>query len=177
MIHRVLCALVSLITAWTVRPKPLLGRVALVTGASRGIGKGIALGLAEQGATVIVTGRSCGGVTTDKDVGGTLEDVVDEIYRLGGQGHAIKCDHRNDADVAATFAAITADHGRLDILVNNAFAVPTRPDGQGMWVYMYVPFTRLDGALYGPYPQHLSQTTRTSCSATFGSNPAGFGTR
>jgi len=113
-----------------VHGKALLGRVALVTGASRGIGKGIALGLAEQGCTVIVTGRSCGGTTTDKDVGGTLENVVDEIRQLGGVGHALRCDHRNDTDVAAVFDTIAADHGRLDILVNNAFTVPTRPDGQ-----------------------------------------------
>jgi len=113
-----------------VHGKALLGRVALVTGASRGIGKGIALGLAEQGCTVIVTGRSSGGTTTDKDVGGTLENVVDEIRQLGGVGHALRCDHRNDTDVAAVFDTIAADHGRLDILVNNAFTVPTRPDGQ-----------------------------------------------
>lgn len=83
--------------------QPLAGRIALVTGASRGIGRGIAIALAAAGATVVATGRSV----------------------EGGDGiTAIRCDHRDDAAVAAVFDRVSAEHGRLDILVNNATAVP-----------------------------------------------------
>ena len=109
----------------------LRGRVALVTGASRGIGRGIALGLAEQGATIYVTGRSLETETsTEKALGGTLSSLVEEINALGGQGRAIQCDHSVDAQVAAAFEQVARDCGGLDLLVNNAFQAPSRPDGQ-----------------------------------------------
>mmetsp|Transcript_35614 Transcript_35614/g.33772 ORF Transcript_35614/g.33772 Transcript_35614/m.33772 type:complete len:383 (-) Transcript_35614:124-1272(-) len=107
----------------------LKGRVALVTGASRGIGRGIALGLAEQGCTVYITGRSVGGSSTDTKVGGTLEEVVSTISTYGGKGIAVACDHAIDTDVQKVYAQIEEDHGRLDILVNNAFQVPVPPNG------------------------------------------------
>jgi dehydrogenase/reductase SDR family member 1 len=108
----------------------LRGRVALVTGASRGIGKGIALALAERGATIYVTGRSTNGRSTDDKVGGTLDEVVCAIERLGGRGTALKCDHTRDDQVKAVFDRIDEECGKLDILVNNAFQVPVRPDGK-----------------------------------------------
>lgn len=103
----------------------LRGKVALVTGASRGIGRGIALGLAEQGAHVYVSGRSLT-KPTEPELGGTLESLVAEMHALGGSGTAIACDHRDDVQVEAVLAAIDEGHGRLDVLVNNAFAVPKR---------------------------------------------------
>ena len=109
--------------------KSLYGRVALVTGASRGIGKGIAIELAEAGATVYITGRSRGGNSTDPIFGGTLEETLDEITQFGGKAIAISCDHSKDEDVENVFKKIEADVGRLDILVNNAFQTPRRPDG------------------------------------------------
>ncbi len=92
--------------------------VALVTGASRGAGKGIALALGATGATVYVTGRS----QRDGDAAlpGTIHMTAAEIDRLGGRGIALACDHGDDAQVAAVFERIRAEQGRLDILVNNA---------------------------------------------------------
>jgi NAD(P)-dependent dehydrogenase (short-subunit alcohol dehydrogenase family) len=103
--------------------------VACVTGATRGIGKGIAIGLAEAGATVYITGRSSGDYITESDLGGTLENVVSEIEKVGGKGIAIKCDHKNDHEVLSVFEKIQNDHGKLDILVNNVFQTPSNPKG------------------------------------------------
>ncbi len=104
---------------------PLAGKVALVTGASRGIGKGIALVLAEQGATVYVTGRTVreGDYYLPGTVGGTAAECDARGRDSGGRGVAVACDHGDDAAVAALFERITAEQGRLDILVNNAFTL------------------------------------------------------
>lgn len=100
-------------------------RVALVTGASRGVGKGVALALGEAGATVYVTGRTRRG--NAPAIGGTIDDTADEITARGGRGIALACDHADDAAVAEVFAQIARVSGRLDILVNNAFAIPDGP--------------------------------------------------
>jgi dehydrogenase/reductase SDR family protein 1 len=110
------------------------GTVAVVTGASRGLGKGIALGLGEAGATVYVTGRS-----TRAEPGalpGTIDETADELTRLGGRGLAARCDHRNDSEVQELFARVLREEGRLDLLVNNAFASPDQRvlwSGQRFW--------------------------------------------
>lgn len=103
----------------------LKGAVTMVTGASRGIGKGCALELGTSGATVYVTGRTLrpGG----SDLPGSLEETADAINRLGGHGGhgvAVRCDHANDAEVEALFAQVERESGRIDVLVNNAFRVP-----------------------------------------------------
>jgi NAD(P)-dependent dehydrogenase (short-subunit alcohol dehydrogenase family) len=100
----------------------LRNRVALVTGASRGGGKGIALVLGEEGATVYVTGRSVRGQPTTLGRPGTIDDTVEQVTARGGTGVAIRCDHTDDAQVQAVFQRIASDHGRLDILVNNAWS-------------------------------------------------------
>jgi NAD(P)-dependent dehydrogenase (short-subunit alcohol dehydrogenase family) len=104
----------------------LAGKVALVTGASRGIGKGIALALAAEGATVWITGRTVneGDYYLPGTVGETARLCDERGLASGGKGIAVACDHADDAAVAALFARITAESGRLDILVNNAFALP-----------------------------------------------------
>ena len=99
----------------------LNGQVALVTGASRGVGKGVALGLGEAGATVYVTGRTVDDGQGVGNLPGTIHQTVDEVNRLGGHGVAIACDHRDDEQVKAVLARIEAAHGRLDILVNNVW--------------------------------------------------------
>lgn len=108
----------------------LTGKVAVVTGASRGIGKGIALALGAEGATVYVTGRT---VTPGSyPLPGIVGETASEVTRRGGKGIAVAVDHANDDQVAALFAQLRRDEGRLDILVNNAFALPedlTEPKG------------------------------------------------
>jgi NAD(P)-dependent dehydrogenase (short-subunit alcohol dehydrogenase family) len=102
--------------------KPLHDCVALVTGASRGGGKGIALVLGEQGAKVYVTGRSVRGEPTTLGRPGTIDDTVEEVTARGGTGFAIRCDHTDDAQVEAVFDRIETEQGRLDLLVNNAWS-------------------------------------------------------
>ena len=101
---------------------PLAGKVALVTGASRGIGKGIALVLAEQGATVYVTGRTVkeGDYYLPGTVGSTAAACDERGKDSGGSGIAVACDHGDDEQVAALFEQIEREQGRLDILVNSA---------------------------------------------------------
>jgi dehydrogenase/reductase SDR family protein 1 len=111
------------------QPRPLAGQVAVVTGASRGVGKGIALGLGEAGATVYVTGRS----RSPGRLPGTIDATADEVTRAGGRGIAVPCDHADDADVARLFEHVLADAGRVDILVNNAFCVPDGDLFQPFW--------------------------------------------
>jgi NAD(P)-dependent dehydrogenase (short-subunit alcohol dehydrogenase family) len=98
----------------------LRGRVAVVTGASRGIGKGIALALGEAGATVYVTGRSEAGRTTES-LPGTVGETAAAVTERGGLGIPVRCDHRVDAEVEALFAGVTQEQGRLDLLVNNVW--------------------------------------------------------
>lgn len=100
----------------------LNGKVAVVTGASRGIGKGTALALAEQGATVYVTGRTV--TQGSHPLPGTVHETAAAVTARGGRGIAIAVDHANDEQVAALFAQVKQDQGRLDILVNNAIAIP-----------------------------------------------------
>jgi len=99
----------------------LSGKVAVITGASRGIGKGIALALAANGATVYVTGRT---VTPGSHaMPGTVGETAAECDRRGGKGIAVQVDHACDEQVAALFDQVRREQGRLDILVNNAFAL------------------------------------------------------
>ena len=98
---------------------PLAGSVAIVTGASRGIGKGCAIELAVAGATVYVTARTLHGAESART--GSLEATVAEITDLGGHAVAVRCDHADDDAVDALFAQVHDEQGRLDVLVNNAF--------------------------------------------------------
>jgi dehydrogenase/reductase SDR family protein 1 len=94
--------------------------IAIVTGASRGVGKGIALGLGEAGATVYVTGRS-----VDRGaLPGTIGETAEQVTALGGKGIAVRCDHAVDDEVKALIARVESEAGGIDVLVNNAFAIP-----------------------------------------------------
>ena len=99
----------------------LTGRVALVTGASRGVGRGIALGLGEAGATVYVTGRTVEEGTSASRLPGTVHATAEEVTALGGRGVAVPCDAGDDDQLAALVQRITDESGRLDVLVNSAW--------------------------------------------------------
>lgn len=96
-------------------------RIVVVTGASRGAGKGIALALGGLGATVYVTGRTVN--EGDAALPGTVSATAEEINRRGGKGIAVICDHGDDEQVKALFERVASEQGRLDILVNNALVV------------------------------------------------------
>jgi NAD(P)-dependent dehydrogenase (short-subunit alcohol dehydrogenase family) len=108
------------------------GKVAIVTGGSRGIGKGCALELAAAGAVVYVTGRT---VEEGKaPLPGTIGATAAEIAEAGGEGIAVACDHRDDAAVKALFDRVRSERGRLDVLVNNAFLIPPElTSGRKFW--------------------------------------------
>jgi NAD(P)-dependent dehydrogenase (short-subunit alcohol dehydrogenase family) len=138
---------------------PLRGRVAVVTGASRGAGRGIALELGAAGATVYVTGRSTRAAPADtyasilresgmQAVPGSIDDTADEVTRLGGTGIAVLCDHTREDEVRALFDRVEAENGGLDLLVNNAwggheafskaaFGAPFWEQDLGQWEAMF----------------------------------------
>ncbi len=120
--------------------KPLKGRVAVVTGASRGAGRGIALELGAAGATVYVTGRSTRAQPAEsygrilalselEALPGSIDETADELTRMGGHGIAVRCDHTQEDDVASLFARVQREQGRLDLLVNNAWGGHETFDG------------------------------------------------
>jgi NAD(P)-dependent dehydrogenase (short-subunit alcohol dehydrogenase family) len=98
---------------------PLAGRVALVSGATRGGGRGIAVALGEAGATVYATGRTTRGHRSEIDRPETIEETAELVTEAGGEGIAVAVDHLDPAQVAALVERIDSDHGRLDVLVND----------------------------------------------------------
>src|SRR3546814_11177195 len=97
----------------------LAGKVALVAGATRGAGRGIAVELGAAGATVYVTGRTTRSRRSDYDRPETIEETAALVTENGGEGVAIRVDHLVPHKVEALVARIRTDHGRLDILVND----------------------------------------------------------
>lgn len=97
-------------------------RVIVVTGASRGAGRGIATALGATGATVYVTGRTL--EEGQAELPGTLPATAAAIDAAGGRGIAVACDHGDDAQVRSLFERVRDEQGRLDILVNNATCLP-----------------------------------------------------
>jgi dehydrogenase/reductase SDR family member 1 len=116
----------------------LRGKVAIVTGASRGIGRGIANALGEAGATAYVTGRGSG----PADQPGTVERTAAEVERRGGKGIAVQCNHGDVAQIAALFDRVLREQGRLDLLVNNAFSIG---DSYGK---LFQPFWKLNQSVW-----------------------------
>jgi dehydrogenase/reductase SDR family member 1 len=106
----------------------LAGKIAVVTGSSRGIGRGTAIALGEQGAMVYVTGRSSGSGEL------SIERTAALVDEAGGRGVAVQTDHGDDAQIEALFDRVRADEGKLDILVNNVYKIPDPPAwGGGFW--------------------------------------------
>lgn len=119
---------------------PLRDCVAIVTGASRGAGRGIAHELGAAGACVYVTGRSTRAepagsygqlmsLSSLDRLPGNIDDTAEEVTRAGGRGIAVRCDHTREEDVAALFARVQREQGRLDLLVNNAWGGHESFDG------------------------------------------------
>src|SRR5918997_4833494 len=98
--------------------RPLEGRVALVAGATRGAGRGIAVSLGEAGATVYCTGRSTRERRSEYDRPETIEETAELVTAAGGEGIAIAADHLLPGEVGAVVERVDAERGRLDVLVN-----------------------------------------------------------
>jgi NAD(P)-dependent dehydrogenase (short-subunit alcohol dehydrogenase family) len=118
--------------------KTLTDKIALVTGASRGLGKAVALELAQAGVHVICTARSTRGHSTQSELPTTtIDDTVDAIHETSGSAEAIRCDHTDTASVKALVEYIAKQHGKLDILVNNAWGGHDPHDesesGENVW--------------------------------------------
>ncbi|MGB5634196.1 MAG: SDR family NAD(P)-dependent oxidoreductase [Waterburya sp.] len=100
----------------------LEGKVALVTGATRGVGKGIAIGLGESGATVYITGRSLEPSDSANKLSGSLKETQVAIEEAGGKCIPIQVDHSDDEQIGILFERIEKEQGKLDLLVNNVFS-------------------------------------------------------
>lgn len=131
--------------------RPLAGKICLVAGASRGLGRGIARALGEAGATVVVTGRSSeAGPRTDQRAE-TFEDTAREVEAAGGKGHPYRCDHVNEREVDALVSWCLRRFGRLDCVVdavwggNEGYDGERYPDGSAFGA----PFWRRPAARLG----------------------------
>jgi dehydrogenase/reductase SDR family protein 1 len=110
----------------------LKGKVAVVTGASKGIGKGVAEGLGEAGCTVYLTGRSTSSESPPRPL--TIEATAASVDAYGGTAIPVAVDHNNDEEVRALFERVEKEQGRLDILVNNVYQIPNPPAmDKGFW--------------------------------------------
>ncbi|MBT7722773.1 MAG: SDR family NAD(P)-dependent oxidoreductase [Gammaproteobacteria bacterium] len=110
----------------------LKGKVAVVTGASKGIGKGVAEGLGEAGCTVYLTGRSTSSESPPALL--TVEATAASVEAYGGTAIPVVLDHNNDEEVRALFERVEKEQGRLDILVNNVYQIPSPPAmDKGFW--------------------------------------------
>lgn len=137
----------------------LTGKIALVTGASRGLGKAVALDLAQAGAYVICTARSTRGHSTQSELPATtIDDTVDAIREAGGKAEAIPCDHTDIVAVKALVDHIGKQHGKLDILVNNAWGGHDPHDesvrGEEVWEEPLDQFRHM--LLAGPYSDYIT---------------------
>jgi dehydrogenase/reductase SDR family protein 1 len=131
----------------------LSGKIAVVTGGSRGVGKGIALGLGEAGATVYITGRTSHEGSDIEKLGGTVFSTAEEVTGAGGKGIGLVCDHRDDCQVEKVFQRVLEDNGQLDILVNNAWGGYEQMEHEGEFTWLKPfwsqPFWRWDAMFDG----------------------------
>lgn len=118
---------------WSPDRNALLDRVAVVAGATRGAGRGIAAALGEAGATVICTGRTTRSQRSEYDRPETIEETAELVTRLGGAGIAVPVDHLESEQVARLAARIRKDYGRIDLLVNDIWGGETLKGGPSEW--------------------------------------------
>jgi NAD(P)-dependent dehydrogenase (short-subunit alcohol dehydrogenase family) len=114
-------------------PKPLAGRIALVAGATRGAGRGIAVQLGAAGATVYVTGRSTAAQRSEMDRPETIEETAALVDKAGGRGIAVRVDHEMPDEVRALVARIEKEQGALDILVNDIWGATKMEWNTPVW--------------------------------------------
>jgi NAD(P)-dependent dehydrogenase (short-subunit alcohol dehydrogenase family) len=121
--------------AWTPDPDALRGRVAVVAGATRGAGRGIATALGEAGATVVCTGRSSRtkSLRSDYDRPETIEETAELVTALGGTGVAVPVDHLDGDQVRALAERVGNDHGHIDVLVNDIWGAEVLKGGPADW--------------------------------------------
>jgi NAD(P)-dependent dehydrogenase (short-subunit alcohol dehydrogenase family) len=112
---------------------PLAGKVALVAGATRGAGRGIAIELGAAGATVYVTGRTTATARSEMDRPETIEETAALVDAAGGRGRAIACDHLVPEQVAAVVERIRSEEGALHVLVNDVFGATTIEWAKTVW--------------------------------------------
>ena len=118
---------------WAPDPNALRGRVAVVSGATRGAGRGIAAALGEAGATVVCTGRSTRSVRSEYNRPETIEETAELVTRLGGTGIAAAVDHLDPGQVQALAERIRAAHGHIDVLVNDIWGGELLKGGPAQW--------------------------------------------
>lgn len=121
--------------AWSPDQDALRGRVAVVAGATRGAGRGIAAALGEAGATVVCTGRSSrtGVLRSDYDRAETIEETAELVADLGGTGIAVAVDHLDSAQVKGLAEQVRSDHGHVDVLVNDIWGGEVLKGGPAEW--------------------------------------------
>ena len=119
--------------AWSPDRNALRDRVAVVAGATRGAGRGIATALGEAGATVICTGRTTGSKRSEYNRPETIEETAELVTRLGGVGIAIPVDHLEPDQVKALADRIRTNHGHIDVLVNDIWGAEQLKGGPAEW--------------------------------------------
>jgi NAD(P)-dependent dehydrogenase (short-subunit alcohol dehydrogenase family) len=121
--------------SWSPDGAALRGRVAVVAGATRGAGRGIAAALGEAGATVVCTGRSSSvrGIRSDYQRAETIEETADLVTSLGGTGIPVAVDHLDPDQVQRLAERIRADHGHIDVLVNDIWGAEKLKGGPAEW--------------------------------------------
>src|SRR3954468_24377274 len=118
---------------WAPAPDALRGRVAVVAGATRGAGRGIAAALGEAGATVVCTGRTTRAARSEYDRAETIEETAELVTQLGGRGIAVPVDHLDSTQVKALADRIREDHGHVDVLVNDIWGAEILKGGPAEW--------------------------------------------
>ncbi|MGD9704134.1 MAG: SDR family oxidoreductase [Acidimicrobiia bacterium] len=118
---------------WSPDRDALRGRVAVVAGATRGAGRGIAAALGEAGATVVCTGRTTGSTRSDYDRSETIEETAELVSSLGGTGVALAVDHLDPAQVERLAERIRNAHGHIDVLVNDIWGGELLKGGPAQW--------------------------------------------
>lgn len=118
---------------WSPDPDALRGRVALVAGATRGAGRGIACALGEAGATVICTGRTTKSARSEYDRPETIEESAELVKRLGGTAVAIAVDHLETREVESLAERVRREYGHIDVLVNDIWGAERLKGGPAEW--------------------------------------------